>query len=330
MSVLYITRATLLAGFVVTAVGCQARQLYREEVNFRQAMTDMYTEQAIDNLIRAREGLPFVQLSYSAALIQSTDMFGGSFSPSFTGSESATRGAAGAVVSTASSVGRTFGFGSSASRAKLVSFHADPVTNQNDVYEAYLAFAGDPNLLIASDHPPDCSVVCQKQCGQRYYYVPLEAGRAFQTLVLKTALMRGPETVPPGDYDVQVVRVTSEESPARPGTVIAQIYFNSPVPNGVGLMVLKLDGRTVKLPVTSMPQTEDGKPLDDGSPAQRLEAQWNPKTRGIGPDDLLNKHVHIYSYLYPPEAPTVSPFPQQVLNELDSIRANVSSPPSPH
>ena len=53
-----------------------------------------------------------------------------------------------------------------------------PVTAENDVYEAYLAFACNPGLLMVSDTKPPCAVVCQKRCGHKYYWVPVEAGPA--------------------------------------------------------------------------------------------------------------------------------------------------------
>ena len=315
------THATLLAALVMAAVGCQTRSMYRTEVNLRDALNDMYTDQAMDNLVRAHEGLPFVQMAYSSLVIQSTDTFNAGFTQSFNGSETVARGATGLLTSTSNVVGRTFGMNASANRAKLTSFHAEPVINQNDVYEAYLAFASNPNFLAVSDHKPDCSVICQKQCHNKWFYIPVESGNAFQDLVLRTALMRGPETVPPGFYDVQIQKITFKDSEAKPGTVIVQLFLSAAVPSGPGVMVFKVDGRTVKLQVFA--STE--KPVANGVPTTQIETQFNPKTMCLTTDDFQSKHVHIYSYLYPPEAPTTSTFEQQVLNTLENIRANVST-----
>ncbi len=315
------THATFLAVFMLAAVGCQTRSMYRTEVNFRDALNDMYTDQAMDNLVRAHEGLPFVQLAYSTMVVQSTDTFNAGFTPSFNGSETVARGATGLLTSSSNVVGRTFGISASANRAKLTSFHAEPVINQNDVYQAYLDFSCNPSLLAVSDHKPDCPVICQRECHKKYFYVPIESGHAFQDLVLKTALMRGPETVPPGSYDVQILKTTFKESEAKPGTLIVQLFLSAAVPSGPGVMVFKVDGRTVKLQVFA--STE--KPVADGVFTTQIETQFNPKTMCLTTDDFQNKHVHIYSYLYPPEAPTASTFEQQLLHSLENIRANVST-----
>ena len=84
-----------------------------------------------------------------------------------------------------------------ADRKRAMTFDAEPVTDENDVYEAYLQFACDPALFVASDTPPDGPVHVYRKCGRRHYWVPCEAGPAFLQLVLRTALMRGPETAPP-------------------------------------------------------------------------------------------------------------------------------------
>src|SRR6184192_3320036 len=57
--------------------GCTARQVGRDTNCFRVAVCDLYTEQAMDNLIRAKTYQPFVQLVYRDLLAQTTDMASG-------------------------------------------------------------------------------------------------------------------------------------------------------------------------------------------------------------------------------------------------------------
>jgi hypothetical protein len=308
--------------------GCQAVQVARDGESFRHALLDMYTDQAFDNLIRAREGLPFVQLAYRDLLVQDTDTLSGGANAGWSEAGMHGTGGAGVFTSISRMFGHTFGLNETTSRAKIMSFYADPVTTENDVYETYLSFASDPNLLMVSDAKPGCAVICRRQCGHKWYFVPAEAGPAFQSLVLKTSLLRGPETAPPGAYEVQITALKAQPA-ARGDSVVATLTFSADVPNSVGLMVFKLDGRTVKIPVAPIFTTEDNKPIDEGAPTRRLEAQWSPKLRGVAPDDLLNKKVRIYSYLYPPEAPLPSPVPQRVLDALGRIRANQTTSPTP-
>jgi hypothetical protein len=313
---------TLLAGVTLFLAGCQSAQVEHDGVDFRHALLDMYTEQALDNVIRAREGLPFVQVSYRNLLVQDTDMLSGGASAGWSESSSHSRAAGATLMSASRMFGHMFGLTSSASRSKIMSFYADPVTTDNEVYLAYLAFAADPNLLIVSDERPNCDVVCQKKCGHKYFWVPIEAGPAFQELLLKTSLMRGPETAPPGAYEVMVTGVSEPKLTGKGDSVVSTLTFSASVPNSLALMLFKIDGRTVKIPLTPVFTTEEGKPVDDGVPTTRLEAQWSPKLRGASADDLKNKKVRVYSYLYPPEAAVPSPIPQQVLDELNRIRAN--------
>jgi hypothetical protein len=44
----------------------------------------------------------------------------------------------------------------SAKRDRIMSFKADPITDKNDIYELYLAFASDPELLLVTFDKPPC------------------------------------------------------------------------------------------------------------------------------------------------------------------------------
>lgn len=314
---------------LVLLSGCQACQVAKDGIGLRESLLTMYTDQVVDNLVRAHDGQAFVQLTYRDLLVQDTDSLGGGATAGWSEGSTHTKGAAGLFTSVARNFGHTFGLSSSVGRQKVMSFKADPVTNQNDIYEAYLAFAHNPELFVVCDTPPACPVHCQKKCGKKYYWVPCEAGAAFQELVLKTTLMRGPETAPPGAYEVQISRVSNVEPTGRGDSVAAVVVFSAEVPNSIATMIFKHEGRTVKLPLSPLATTEDGKPLDEGAPTKRLSAQWSPKFRGVSPDDLPNKKARVYSHLYPPEAPTISPVPQQILDTLDRIRANQAITPNP-
>src|SRR5262249_7824489 len=155
-----------------------------------------------------------------------------------------------------------------------------------------------PAFFVVCDSAPTCEVHCKKKCHGKWYWVPPEAGPAFQELVLKTTFMRGPETAPPGAYEVQIVKVGPPEENPKKGTVIANVFFDKEVPNVIATMVFKHEGRTVKIRVSNTPELNKDKKVPlDGDLVTSLQAQWNPKTQGVSPDDLRNKHVRIYSYL---------------------------------
>ena len=49
---------------VMTFGGCRAHQLQQDQDAIRIAVMDMYTNQIMDNLVRAHNGYPFVQMQY--------------------------------------------------------------------------------------------------------------------------------------------------------------------------------------------------------------------------------------------------------------------------
>src|SRR5262249_13285354 len=199
--------------FVLTLLlaGCQAAQVARDGQNFRLALLDMYTDQAIDNLIRARCNLPFVQLSYRDLLVQDEDTYAGTAH-----AEQSVDKSSGLVVDKfLQDIKNTLLFEAQAKRDKILSFHADPITGQNDIYEAYLVFASDPRLLVVSDTLPRCPVHVKKKFCGKYYWVPVEAGPAFLDLVLKTAFLRGEPPAPPPAFEVQSTSVTAVNAHAH-------------------------------------------------------------------------------------------------------------------
>src|SRR5690242_3805989 len=57
--------AVFVACVLLAAPGCLAKQFTHDGIAIHKAAVNLYTEQAMANLIRARCNLPFVQLSYS-------------------------------------------------------------------------------------------------------------------------------------------------------------------------------------------------------------------------------------------------------------------------
>lgn len=303
--------------------GCLARQVARDGKSFRQALLDMYTDQVMDNLVRARENLPFVQVAYSNLVVQDTDTLHADGS---TGQTAETNGAlniAGEIMTTAArNFQRTFSVAGSAERAMQMSFNADPVTNQNDIYEAYLAFANDPTFLIVSHKKPHFPVHIMRKCGHKYYWVPAEAGSAFLELVLKTTFMRGPETAPPSAYEVTITAIP--EIKKEDGNIYATLEFDKPVPNGNATMVVVLeDGRKIRQPLRRLLEKRKGDepPPPLGRPTVQLKAAWNSISEGFTEHNLIGRPARIYSE-YPPEVPAPRSNVQPIVNELERIRLN--------
>ena len=51
----------------VAAPGCAVHEMYKDQDQIRTALLDLYTNQIIDNLVRASKGMPIIQLDYTNA-----------------------------------------------------------------------------------------------------------------------------------------------------------------------------------------------------------------------------------------------------------------------
>jgi len=324
-----------LAGcWVAFASGCLSRQVAKDGMGFRQALLDMYTDQAMDNLIRARNNMPFVQVAYRNLLVQDTDRLTGKLDATQTvGASRDQTFATGVSAVVRRSLQNVYALGGSASRDRQMSFYADPITDKNDIYEAYLLFAHNPELLMVSDRKPTCNVHLMRKKDHQYYWIPVEAGPAFLDLVLRTAFMRGPETAPPAYYDVKIARIADKKD-AGEGLISLFLVFNRKVPNGSATLVATLkDGRKVRLGLDRVVEAykvdgKDVKPPAHGEEIDRLRAMWNPEAEGFTDLNLLeSKAVHLYSHFFPPEAPTPDVAIQRVIDDLGRIRANQSLAP---
>ncbi len=315
----------------ILCTGCMATNLKIDGVTFRQALLDVYTDQAMDNLIRAGTNQPFVQLAYRNILLQEANTYFGEAMNAQTAMASSGLNIANPVTGSLSRMlSNVFTIHGSAQRAGLISYYADPVTDQNDVYEAYLTFAQNPTLFAVSDKKPRFPVhMMRKSCG-KYYFVPVEAAAEFQNLVLKTTFMRGRDAAPPPGYiEAKVVDfVAAKADPRAPGVQNVTFKLDTPVPNGDATMTFDLDScRNVRLTLYrwAKPDATHPKPNELGRPTDMFDAAWNrtnPDTN-FAPQDLIGKTVHVFSHQFPPQIPSAQQTnTQKVEDVLDRIRAS--------
>ncbi len=178
-----------------------AAQVARDGINFHRQLSGYpYEDRAIDNLIRAHNGRGFVQLEYKDLLVQVTDQYFGELSSV----QQTTSNEGFGLKSVAGLIPRafqnTFNIHGSGQRQGQMSFHADPVTNNNDIYQAYLGFANDPARFIVTECPRPRRGHGSAEIGRSLSWVPCQAAPFFQQLVLSTTTMRGPESLTPGFY----------------------------------------------------------------------------------------------------------------------------------
>ncbi len=165
----------LVSLMLLATAGCRAHQLQNDQEQMRVAIIDMYTNQVMDNLIRAYNGYPFVQVDYTNVTGTITQEGKGGLSGLFHD----------AVAGTLDG-----------SQSNQLTVSAGPVLQDDQVYEAYLKFAGNASnptdrFFVTCEEPPSQAAhmcVCRDKM---YYWIPKEQAYAFQNLALQTTVMRG-------------------------------------------------------------------------------------------------------------------------------------------
>ena len=174
-------------------LGCAVSGVYRDQDRLRSALLDLYTDQIMDNLIRASNNLPIVQIDYTNAVAQLTIKDTAGLSDTLgTSNPGVTHLIAGSTASVIKSTINTAVGNLGVDRANQVSLSASPVTVGDDVYNAYREFLAIPgSVQVSCDKPPACAAHLCKKCGDYYYWVPTEYQRAFLLLSLTTTAQRG-------------------------------------------------------------------------------------------------------------------------------------------
>ena len=311
-------RLMIMLALASMSCGCLSKQITRDGIELRQAVQDMYTDQVMDNLIRAKNNMPFVMLSYSA--IQNNDFHDLGATASIDQSISSVMNLI--VAGATRTVLKDYKESATGDCKRTMSFNAEPVTTQNDVYQKFIDFVKVPGQLEVSRQPPRCAVHIMRKSGHCYYWVPCEHGPAFFDLCMKTTFMRGKDDPPvtiPGFTtvtikDVMIIPLKGKD-PDRPDLVNANIQFNKKVPNDSATLVVDLPDRKITLRLyhmTNVPIAPDN--------TDTLFAQWDMKSLNLQPAELKGRTARLYSYTFPAELQPPPPALDQINTTLNTIR----------
>jgi hypothetical protein len=254
---------------LVCPMGCLTKQFTHDGLALHEAVVNMYTEQAMTNLIRAHDNVPFVQLNYYNVVANDKGFYRGAI-----GWDQTVNTLRDLFVAAATrSVTNTGTLGASGDNTRIMSFKADPVFNQTKIYGEYIAFANTPGYFAVSDRTPECPTYLMRKENHKYYWIPMEAGPEFQRLVLRTALMRGEDPPPaiPEAYKVKVLAATNVKKidKAPHHFYNALLRLEPAIPNGDGFLLVDLkNGRRVKvalMPIDEVKTHED---------TNVIRAQW--------------------------------------------------------
>jgi hypothetical protein len=222
------------------APGCAVAQAHRSQDQIRVALLDLYTDQVMDNLIRAHNRMPIIQLDYTTAQ--------GMITVKGTAS-------AGDQQTWANSVTSVFNTALGFENTNQITLSATPVTASNEVYDAYLQYLSIPDSLIttAEPPPPGAAHIC-RTCGDMYYWVPVWCRDKFFELALLSTAQRGKSLLPADEfYTVKVLGTIGDTEPYEKDRnyVFVTIRLDRLIPNDDGHVEF-LQPLTVE-PVTAAP-----------------------------------------------------------------------------
>lgn len=301
-------------------LGCATHQLCRDQDSLRHCVLDLYTNQIMDNLVRAYNGLPIVQLDYSkltATVTVEVDPSLGA-TQQFTLTNLLTLPAA-TLAKTRQFVGG-FSQGAAGKNNNVVTMTADPLINQDEVYNAYLTYLNIPGSLIATCDPPGpCDAHLVRRCKNMYYWVPKDHQRDFFQLALVTTVMRGHTlgTVPQF-FEVTVTEIQSA-TPKKAGDVdrLLSLKVNPAVKNDEGKIHFSSDGNKTTLVIQPVPSVKMG----DMTASVLLPVPLNFKQNDVEilTKSLLNQKVQVEQKHFRPDVPTT----QDLLKSLNFVGSEI-------
>jgi hypothetical protein len=317
-------RLVLLAcTLTMCLAGCATRELCGDQDKIRCCLLDLYTNQIMDNLVRASNGMPIIQIDYTNATSQVTISQTGTVSDQVqrTRMSVLTLAAASSYAITRSTVNTLMGM-FSASNSNQVAVTGTPVTTSNEVYDAYLHFLTLPGSLQSGPCPPPegAAQICRK-CGDQYYWVPIEYRKEFFGLALVTTAQRGKPITAPDAYEVTLQQVIGDPVPVAPDEYQVTVAIDKKIPNDSGRVVLS-DGKGLFI--------GPFEPKTGPSPAEtdRLNLYLDLRKQPLGAktvDEFKAKlpapaKVHVRGHQ--PEAPTTNDLLNRVNFQLQQIQFN--------
>jgi hypothetical protein len=327
--------AVVLCSF---ASGCRSAQLKKDQDCMRGALLDLYTNQIMDNLIRASNGYPIVQLDYSDI----TGTITQNSNASYGGNQNLETGRNEVGITTLRQFTNFFDYSIGGSQENQLTITANPVLNNNEVYNAYLEFLEKPERFIVSDEPPPpgaahivrcvpidpCEAGCEpckgKKCvKKKYYWVPCEYRYDFLRLALVTTVQRGQPLEVPDFFEVTVEKAedTTPDNLKKKKQTRFTLYFDKGIPNDSGDMRVTLSDAAYHFRLDRYTDPVDGAVVKKGDKIDRLWLLLTPddpfgQTPNLLQAGLEGKKVRVDLDSYRPTLPTTEDL-------LKSIRRNV-------
>jgi len=321
-------RILLLIFYVgsMASAGCAVGELRSDQDNIRTALLELYTNQIMDNLIRAGNGMPIIQLDYTNATATITVSETGSLSDglSATNTNALTLITAPslAIAKTTASI-LTGNVGTT--HSNQVALTASPVTTCNEVYDAYLEFLTLPGSLQTSSTPPPegAAHICKK-CGKQYYWVPVEYRKQFLGLALATTAQRKKGLLPPNEYyEAKLQEITSPKREYKSGQMSITARLDKKVPKDVGRLEFLMDKKTYSLQVAPYEPSGGDRQAETDTLVVTFDRSGLPAKVKTPSDLELPLDVKLYLRHYRPVVqPTTADLLDHVTFQLQQIQFN--------
>ncbi len=317
------TARSVVVMVLLGGLGCARVPTLREDQrDIRTALIDLYTDQILDNLTRAKKLLPMLHVDYSkmTGTVDTTIRGKATASADWNDKDfglrpaGATPPATGSVPEVASSR-RTLALEGEGSRKATLNVTGDPVISNRSLYRAYLDFVRRPERFVESNSDGVEEAHVGRWSDGVYYYVPRRFAAEFMNLYLDTTVARvttGPSRAVEY-YEVMIRVVKPRDGPAEvvPGNrTLLEMELDRGIPNASGWMSAVVNGTVREFSV----QPLVGAPA--GAPTSKLLLLVNAPPGSQAVLDLTRsipqERVRIYldGYLPPPD-PT-----SQVLEDI--------------
>lgn len=271
---------SFLACLAVCVSGCAVQQLHKDQDQMRSALLDLYTNQIMDNLMRAHEGMPIIQLDYTNATGTITMKQSANINDTSAWTSTNVSGFPAMTLTATRNFVNTLVAGMSADRTNQVAVTATPLITSNEVYDAYLQFLAIPgSLLVSPEPPPKCAAHIWRQCGDMYYWIPVEYKGDFLNLALVTTAQRGKSFASPPDYFLaKIVDSKQEPNVGDPESKVVTLIFEKKIPNDSGYLVFDPPLED-KPKMEELPSSPGPRPLaESGVHAEIRDEQVEPQT----------------------------------------------------
>jgi hypothetical protein len=286
--------------------------------------------------------MPFIQLDYTNIAGQVTQNGSGMFGVDQTIMNSKNL----ALPALARSLGHSFtnmvSFGGSAYQTTQLGVTANPVINNNEVYDAYLEFLAEPGRLIKScEPPPPGAAHIVRSYGKDYYWVPSEYRFDFLRLSLVTTAQRGQPLSVPVKFENTVISA-KDQMPDRPGLRHRfEVQLSTKIPSGSGRMDAVINGTPYQFEL----QMYNPRPDRQATPEELarlvapgkdtdwflviLDQNQVPIEPQVFAQSLAGQTVKIDLDFFKPTLPTTDKILESIRNETQLIRFNQFNPPVP-